>query len=62
MINLVALALLVLFEPKLITHLAMNLKIMENDLLKKEITCLTNDLRKCYDSRAKFNHCWASQV
>jgi len=30
-------------------------------LLKKEITCLTNDLRKCYDSRAKFNHCWASQ-
>ena len=35
--------------------------IMENDLLKKEITCLTNDLRKCYDSRAKFNHCWASQ-
>jgi hypothetical protein len=35
--------------------------IMENDLLKKEVTCLTNDLRKCYDSRAKFNHCWASQ-
>ena len=34
---------------------------MENNLLKKEITCLTNDLRKCYDSRAKFNHCWASQ-
>ena len=34
---------------------------MENDLLKKEVTCLTNDLRKCYDSRAKFNHCWASQ-
>ena len=27
--------------------------IMENDLLKKEVTCLTNDLRKCYDSRAK---------
>ena len=22
--------------------------IIENDLLKKEITCLTNDLRKCY--------------
>ena len=22
--------------------------IMENDLLKKEITCLTSDLRKCY--------------
>src|SRR6185312_9833097 len=35
--------------------------IMENNLLKKEITCLTNNLRKCYDSRAKFNHCWASQ-
>ena len=35
--------------------------IMENDLLNKEITCLTNDLRKCYNSRAKFNHCWASQ-
>ena len=35
--------------------------ITENDLLKKEITCLTNNLRKCYDSRAKFNHCWASQ-
>ena len=25
---------------------------MENDLLKKEIACLSNDLRKCYDSRA----------
>ena len=35
---------------------------MENNLLKKEITCLTNDLRKCYDSRVKFNHCWASQM
>ena len=35
--------------------------ITENDLLKKEITCLTNDLRKCYDSRAKFNNCCASQ-
>jgi FtsZ-binding cell division protein ZapB len=35
--------------------------IMENNLLKKEVTCLTNDLRKCYDSRAMFNHCWASQ-
>ena len=22
---------------------------------------MTNDLRKCYDSRAKFNHCWESQ-
>ena len=22
---------------------------------------MTNDLSKCYDSRAKFNHCWSSQ-
>jgi len=25
------------------------------------VICLTNDLSKCYDSRAKFNHCWSSQ-
>ena len=35
--------------------------IMENDLLKKEIICLTNYLRKCYDSRTKFNHCWQAK-
>ena len=31
--------------------------ILENEKLKKEVICLTNDLSKCYDSRAKFNHC-----
>jgi len=35
--------------------------ILENEKLKKEVICLTNDLSKCYDSRAKFNHCWSSQ-
>ena len=34
---------------------------MENELLKKEVTCLTNDLRKCYGQMAKFNHCWGNQ-
>ena len=34
---------------------------MENELLKKDVICLTNDLSKCYDSRAKFNHYWSSQ-
>ena len=29
--------------------------------MKKEMICLTNDLIKCYDSRAKFNYCWTSQ-
>ena len=31
--------------------------VLENEKLKKEVICLTNDLSKCYDSRAKFNHC-----
>ena len=31
--------------------------IVENELLKKEVTCLTNDLRKCCGQMAKFNHC-----
>ena len=35
--------------------------VLENEKLKKEVICLTNDLSKCYDSRAKFNHCWSSQ-
>jgi len=35
--------------------------IVENELLKKEVTCLTNDLRKCYGQMAKFNHCWGNQ-
>ena len=35
--------------------------VMENELLKKDVICLTNDLSKCYDSRAKFNHCWSIQ-
>ena len=34
---------------------------LENEKLKKEVICLTNDLSKCYDSIAKFNHCWSSQ-
>ena len=34
---------------------------MENELLKKEVTCLTNDLRKCYGQMAKFNHCWGNK-
>jgi hypothetical protein len=34
---------------------------LENEKLKKEVICLTNDLSKCYDSRAKFNHHWSSQ-
>jgi hypothetical protein len=35
--------------------------LLKNELLKKEVACLTNDLRKCYDKRAQFNHCWANQ-
>ena len=35
--------------------------VLENEKLKKEVICLANDLSKCYDSRAKFNHCWSSQ-
>jgi len=35
--------------------------VLENKKLKKEVTYLTNDLSKCYDSRAKFNHYWSSQ-
>jgi hypothetical protein len=35
--------------------------LVENELLKKEVVCLTNGLTKCYDSRAKFNHCWTNQ-
>ena len=35
--------------------------VLENEKLKKEVICLTNDLSKFYDSRAKFNHCWSSQ-
>ena len=35
--------------------------IVENELLKNEVTCLTNDLRKCYGQMAKFNHCWGNQ-
>ena len=35
--------------------------VLENEKLKNEVICLTNDLSKCYDSRAKFNHCWSSQ-
>ena len=34
---------------------------MENELVKKEVICLTNDLRNCYGQRAQFNHCWANQ-
>ena len=29
--------------------------IVENELLKKEVICLTNDLRKCYGQMTKFN-------
>ena len=29
--------------------------IVENKLLKKEVICLTNDLRKCYGQMTKFN-------
>ena len=61
MINLVALALLVPSCTKINNPSCNESLIMENDLLKKEITCFTNDLRKCYDSRAKFNYYWASQ-
>src|SRR6185437_3932693 len=35
--------------------------VLENEKLKKEVICLTNDLSKCNDSRAKLNHCWSSQ-
>jgi hypothetical protein len=35
--------------------------LLENELLKKEVVCLINDLRKCYDKRAQFNHCWANK-
>jgi len=35
--------------------------IVKNELLKKEVTCLTNDLRKCYGQMAKFNHCWGNK-
>ena len=35
--------------------------VLENEKLKKKVICLTNDLSKCYDSRAKFNHCCSSQ-
>ena len=31
--------------------------VLENEKLKKEVICLTNDLSRRYDSRAKFNHC-----
>ena len=35
--------------------------IVENELLKKEVICLTDDLRKCYGQMAKFNYCWANK-
>jgi DNA repair exonuclease SbcCD ATPase subunit len=35
--------------------------LVENEMLRKEVVCLTNDLRKCYDSRTQFNHCWTNK-
>jgi hypothetical protein len=35
--------------------------LVENELLKKEVVCLTYHLRKCYNSRAQFNHCWTNK-
>jgi hypothetical protein len=35
--------------------------LLESELLKKKVVFLTNDLRKCYDKRAQFNHYWANR-